>query len=93
MLADASGKNVLISNTIEASSLGSAMIAAYGAGWYSSINEAAGKMSGETTIVKPDESKREIYDELISIYKDIYSSTADINHRLVEFAYKHSNKK
>ncbi len=93
MLADASGKNVLISNTIEASSLGSAMIAAYGAGWYSSINEAAGKMSGETTIVKPDESKREIYDELISIYKDIYNSTADINHRLVEFAYKHSNKK
>ena len=31
MLADASGKNVLIADTIEASSLGAAMIAAHGA--------------------------------------------------------------
>lgn len=92
ILADASGKKVLISNTVEASSLGSAMIAAYGAGWYSSITSAAGSMAGKTTAINPDESKREIYDELISIYKDIYNSTADINHRLVEFAYKHSMK-
>ena len=90
MLADASGKNVLISDTVEASSLGAAMLAAHGAGWYSTIEKAANSMAGETKSFNPDPSKREIYDELLDIYKDIYHSTANINNRLVDFAAKHS---
>jgi len=90
MLADASGKNVLISDTVEASSLGAAMLAAYGAGWYSTIEKAANSMAGETKSFNPDPSKREIYDELLDIYKDIYHATANINNRLVDFAAKRS---
>ena len=90
MLADASGKNVLIADTVEASSLGAAMLAAYGVGWYSSIEKAANSMAGETKSFKPDQSKRAIYDELLDIYKDIYHSTASINNRLVDFAAKHN---
>ena len=90
MLADASGKNVLTADTVEASSLGAAMIAAYGVGWFSSIIKASNAMAGETKIFKPDASKREIYKELLEIYKDIYHSTATINHRLVDFANKYS---
>ncbi len=86
ILADASGKNVLISDTVEASSLGAGMIAAYGAGWYSSIKEAANAMSGKTKLIKPNLSNKKKYDELISIYQNVYSSNKNINKQLVKFS-------
>jgi len=88
MLADASGKPVHISQTVEASALGAGMIAAFGAGWYDSITEAAGEMSGETTAIYPDDKRTRIYQELLEIYRRLYHSTADINHAMVAFANK-----
>ena len=86
MLADASGKPVHISQTIEASALGAGMIAAYGAGWFDSITQAAGEMCGDTTAVYPDEERTKIYQELLEIYRRLYHATADINHAMVAFA-------
>ena len=86
MLADASGKPVQISPTVEASALGAGMIAAYGAGWFNSIEEAAEGMSGETTSVLPDMNRTERYKKLLSIYRRIYKATAEINHDLVAFS-------
>ncbi|MCQ0986114.1 xylulokinase [Jiella marina] len=86
MLADASGRPVCISGTVEASALGAGMIAAHGAGWFSSIEEAAGAMAGATTPIEPDASRRDAYDELGDIFQSAYAATADINHRLVAFA-------
>lgn len=86
MLADASGKPVLVSQTVEASALGAGMIAAYGAGWYSRITDAAEAMSGSTVKYEPDKSKFSRYRELLSIYRKLYSATAEINHDLVHFA-------
>ena len=45
MLADAAGKPVLVSQTVEASALGAGMIAAFGAGWYPGIANAAESMT------------------------------------------------
>lgn len=86
MLADASGKPVHVSSTIEASALGAGMIAAYGVGWFDSITEAAEKMSGETTAVQPDSKQTEVYEELLAIYRRLYHATADINHAMVAFS-------
>jgi len=86
MLADASGKPVLVSQTIEASALGAGMIAAYGAGWYSSITEAAESMSGATVTYAPNDSNFSRYRELLNIYRKLYSSTAELNQNLVRFA-------
>ena len=86
ILADASGKNVLISDTVEASSLGAGMIAAFGAGWFSSIKEAANAMSGKTKLIKPNLSNKKKYDELINIYQNVYSSNKKTNKQLVEFS-------
>ena len=86
MLADASGKPVLVSQTVEASALGAGMIAAYGAGWYPDIVTAAKSMSGSTKKVEPDRSKYSRYRELLEIYRKLYSSTAEINQDLVRFA-------
>jgi xylulokinase len=86
MLSDASGKRVLISDTVEASALGAGMTAAFGAGWFSSISEAAHKMSGRTQTIEPDAQASELYGALLEIYEDLYDACAGINRRLVDFA-------
>ena len=88
MLADASGKAVLISDTVEASALGAGMIAAYGAGWYGSIVEAAEAMAGSTTAVQPDAAAWEDYRALLEIYRGLYDATAATSRKLVAFASK-----
>lgn len=86
MLADASGKSVLVSQTVEASALGAGMIAAFGSGWFSSITEAAESMSGSTVEYKPDKSNFARYRELLKLYRTLYPATAQINRELVKFA-------
>ena len=86
MLSDASGKPVHVSETVEASALGAGMIAAHGAGWYPSITDAADAMAGDTVAVEPDAARGERYGELGAIYADLYAATADVNHRMVDFA-------
>lgn len=86
MLADALGKPVHISSTIEASALGAGMIAAYGVGWYDSITDAANAMAGSTTIVQPDANRHRIYQQLLGIYRKLYERTSDLNHDMVAFA-------
>ena len=85
MLADASGKPVLISDTVEASALGAGMTAAYGAGWFSSIAEAAHGMAGHTKPILPDPRASERYGALLDIYQDAYGACSEINRRLVGF--------
>ncbi|MFT4725809.1 MAG: xylulokinase [Granulosicoccus sp.] len=92
MLADAAGKPVLVSATVEASALGAGMIAAYGAGWFSSISEAADAMSGSTTAVEPNPVLFDRYRELLDIYRKVYHATAQINRDLVAFAAKTSER-
>ena len=86
MLADASGKPVHVSDTVEASALGASMIAAAGAGWYGSIAEAADGMAGRTAVFDPDPGSRARYAALLDIYRDLYAANASINRRLVDFA-------
>lgn len=86
MLADALGKPVHISTTIEASALGAGMIAAHGAGWYDDITQAANAMAGSTTIIEPDMQRHEVYQELLGIYRKLYYATLELNHDMVAFA-------
>lgn len=86
MLADALGKPVHISTTIEASALGAGMIAAYGAGWFDSITEAAQTMAGSTSVVEPIKERYQIYQSLLEIYRKLYHATSNLNHDLVAFA-------
>ncbi|MEZ5668560.1 MAG: FGGY family carbohydrate kinase [Alphaproteobacteria bacterium] len=88
ILADAAGLPVLVGETVEASSLGAAMAAACGAGWYPSITAAAQAMLGPTTATEPIPANTAAYRELLQIFRDLYGATADINHRLVDFAVR-----
>ncbi len=87
ILADASRRAVVRSKTVEASSLGAAMAAARGAGWYGSIGEAARAMAGEAVATfEPDPRRQARYAELLGIYADLWPTVAAWNERLVEFA-------
>lgn len=92
MLADSTGKDVAISDTVEASALGAATIAAYGVGWFESFNEAAAAMSGKTKLVKPDPKTRQTWDELLEIYGRLFPDNEETFNALVKFAVKSSKE-
>ena len=53
MFADATGIEVTISRSLEASALGAGIIAAHAAGWYESFDAAAAAMSQTDRSVEP----------------------------------------
>ncbi|MDQ7251706.1 FGGY-family carbohydrate kinase [Dongia sedimenti] len=87
ILADATGRAVQRSETVEASSLGAAIAAAKGAGWHKTIAEAAEAMAGRPirTFV-PDEKRHARYEALRAIHADLWPKVAEWNTRLVNFA-------
>lgn len=86
ILADASGRKVVRSATVEASALGAAMAAAHAAGWFTSVEEASAEMAGElTSTFTPERSSAARYRELLNIYSDLWPTLAAWNTRLVSF--------
>jgi xylulokinase len=83
MLADATGRPVRISDTVEASALGAAMAAAAGAGWFGTVAEAAGEMTGELRTVSPNDAATVRYAALMSLHDRLYGATADLCRELV----------
>src|SRR4029079_2891782 len=87
IIADASGRKVLRSTTVEASSLGAAAAAATGAGWYPTVTEAARNMTGDLTrTFTPDSRAHARYAELSAIYADLWPSLSKWNARMAAFA-------
>jgi sugar (pentulose or hexulose) kinase len=87
ILADATGRSVQRSETVEASSLGAAIAAAKGAGWYESIAEATEAMAGKPVrSFEPDPKRSARYQELRAIHAELWPKLADWNTRLVDFA-------
>jgi xylulokinase len=89
IIADACGKPVKRSCTVEASSLGAAMCAAAGAGWFHSVAAAAEAMSGEITReTEPCAPRQARYAELLEIYREIYPKLRQTFGKLARFAAK-----
>ncbi len=87
ILADATGRVVKRSSTLEASSLGAAMAAAKGSGWFPTIADASRAMAGETTArFEPDPARARRYAELLGVYVDLWPTLSAWNRRLSAFA-------
>jgi len=74
ILADVTGKNIILPENREASSLGASIVAAIGAEWYRSFREAAKEMKALEELIEPNKSNHERYLSLFSAYKEIYPS-------------------
>jgi xylulokinase len=86
ILADASGRPVQRFLTREASSLGAAMAAAAGAGWYRSIAEATAAMaSPPVRTFEPVASRTARYGDLLAIHADLWPLVSQWNARLAAF--------
>ena len=87
IIADAGGKPVRRSRTLEASSLGAAMCAATGAGWFADSRTAAAAMNAEFTHeTEPSAIGVARYADLLDIYRDIYPLLRATYGRLSGFA-------
>lgn len=86
IFADASGRPVDRSTTIEASALGAAMAAATGAGWFATVADAAAAMAGPiVSRFEPRAENRDRYAELLDLYRDLWPRLSDWNARLARF--------
>jgi sugar (pentulose or hexulose) kinase len=87
ILADATGRAVHRSETVEASSLGAAIAAAKGAGWFATIAEAGEAMAGKPNrTFQPDAVHTARYAELRALHAELWPKVAEWNARLVNFA-------
>jgi sugar (pentulose or hexulose) kinase len=87
IVSDASGRDVKRLETPEASALGAAMAAAKGAGWYKNVATASVAMSGKPTkIFRPRMKQAKAYEELLSIYQDLWPQMSAWNSRMQNFA-------
>jgi xylulokinase len=92
ILADCTGRAVHRSGTVEASSLGAAIAAAAGAGWFTGVNAAADAMAGKPVkTFAPDAAAHARYQELLAIYKDLWPAVSAWNARLAAFAQDERN--
>jgi xylulokinase len=86
IFADACNKPLKRLQTVEASSLGAAMCAAAGAGWFDSVPAAAEAMSaGIARVTEPSANRALRYAELLEIYREIYPRLRQTFRKLHDF--------
>lgn len=86
IIADTADRQVKRLATIEASSLGAAMAAARGAGWFGTVAEAAAAMAGKPVkVFRPRRKQAAFYRELGQIHAALWPAVAAWNGSLAAF--------
>lgn len=89
IIADACARPVRRSTATEASSLGAAMAAACGAGWFPTIDAAAAAMASRTVrTFEPRPAESALYAELRGIHSELWPAVSGWNRRLRSFEAK-----
>lgn len=93
ILADATGVPVHRSTSKEASSLGAAIAAATGCGWFRSFAEASAAMAGAIVrTFEPRPEERAAYAELSEIYGELWPLLSSWNRKLARFVEQRTAK-
>ncbi|WP_456278936.1 xylulokinase [Bacillus sp. AK128] len=69
----------------QGAAMGAAMIAAYGVGWYQSLEDCASEFVSYDQTFEPIKENVEKYNELYHLYKMVYSQTIELNTGLKRF--------
>ena len=83
MHADVSNVPISLTRNAEGPVLGSAMLAAIGAGIYPDIAAAAANMVQVDRVIEPDQARHEEYRFYLERYLDTYPRMADLMHEMV----------
>jgi sugar (pentulose or hexulose) kinase len=93
ILADATGVPVHRSTSKEASSLGAAIAAATGCGWFRSFAEASAAMAGSIVrAFEPRPKEKAAYAELGEIYGELWPTLSSWNRKLARFVEQRAAK-
>lgn len=65
--------------------MGAAMLAAFGSGWFTSLQACAEKFVQVVETYYPKQENVAEYEKLFPIYQEVYVKTKELNQRLVEF--------
>jgi xylulokinase len=65
--------------------MGAAMLAAAGLGWYSSLKACAAQFLAPAASYEPTPEKVKLYNELYSLYQEVYGNTKSLNEQLAPF--------
>lgn len=76
--ADVTGKPIVLPREPESVLLGSAMLAALGAGLYPTLHEAADAMSGTADTILPDAGRHALYKKLLKRYVATYEALGPV---------------
>ena len=85
MQADIFNAKVIKLSSEQGPGMGAAMLAAFGCGWFNSLQDCADKFLTIDKEFEPIDSHVRQYKELFKIYKTVYKQTKSINELLVEF--------
>lgn len=72
--ADITGREIQVLSEFETTATGAAMMALYGQGIYSSLQEAADRFVKVRMIIRPDQKNHEKYKEIYQLYKETYNT-------------------
>lgn len=86
--ADVFNAKIIKLSTEQGPALGAAMLAAYGCGWYNSLEECAGSFIGISKTYMPNLGNVEVYKQLYALYKEVYDQTKDLSKKLNRFNRK-----
>lgn len=79
--ADILGVPVVRTQTTEAGCLGAAILAAYGLGWYATIEEAGASMVSTGEVYLPRSQYKSLYEESYGLFTELYLSLVEIYHK------------
>lgn len=85
MQADIFDVEILKLESEQGPGMGAAMLAAYGCGWFNSLEECADRFVQVSETYSPNAENVKKYKELFKIYKDVYKDTKSLNENLLKF--------
>jgi FGGY-family pentulose kinase len=87
--ADVTGVPITLTETGDAAALGSAVLAAAGAGIFANLQEAAGAMVHETDVIVPDKGRHAAYQFYVDAYIDTYPKVRELVHAVTRKVGEH----
>ena len=85
MQADIFNATVVSLENEQGPGLGAAMLAAYGVGWFESLEACASQFVKHAQSYEPNPEAVEVYSKIFRVYQQVYAQTKNINEQLVEF--------
>ncbi|TYC48465.1 xylulokinase [Weissella muntiaci] len=83
--ADIFNKKVVALKNEQGPGMGAAILAAVGLGWFKTVQEAAEAFTEFGDAYLPDPARVAQYEQMHTIYKQVYRQTAELSHELMDY--------